>query len=51
MDAESWMDATKAVELGFANDIITRNAFPTKEEDEDEDEDNEDEELIYDEKE
>ena len=37
MDAETWMDATKAVELGFADDIITRNAFPTKEEDEDED--------------
>ena len=36
MDAETWMDATKAVELGFADDIITRNAFPTKEEDEDE---------------
>lgn len=38
MDAETWMDATKAVELGFADDIITRNAFPTKEEDEEEDE-------------
>src|SRR5574344_802856 len=38
MDAETWMDATKAVELGFADDIITRNAFPEKEEDEDEDE-------------
>ena len=38
MDAETWMDANKAVELGFADDIITRNAFPTKEEDEDEDE-------------
>ena len=38
MDAETWMDATKAVELGFADDIITRNVFPTKEEDEDEDE-------------
>lgn len=38
MDAETWMDATKAVELGFADDIITRNAFPEKEEEEDEDE-------------
>ena len=28
MDAETWMDDTKAVELGFADDIITRNAFP-----------------------
>ena len=26
MDAETWMDATKAVELGFADDIITRDA-------------------------
>lgn len=34
MDAETWMDATKAVELGFADDIISRDAFPEKEEDE-----------------
>ena len=39
MDAETWMDANKAVELGFADDIITRaetkpNTDP-KEEDED----------------
>ena len=32
MDAETWMDATKAVELGFADDIITKNALPPKEE-------------------
>ena len=32
MDAETWMDAYKAVELGFADDILFRNA------DEDEDE-------------
>ncbi|HEY9575491.1 MAG TPA: ATP-dependent Clp protease proteolytic subunit, partial [Lachnospiraceae bacterium] len=25
MDAETWMDANKAVELGFADDIIKRN--------------------------
>ncbi len=25
MDAETWMDANKAVELGFADDILTRN--------------------------
>ena len=31
MDAETWMDATKAVELGFADDIITRDAFPIEE--------------------
>ena len=27
MDAETWMDATKAVELGFDDDIITKNEF------------------------
>lgn len=37
MDAETWMDANKAVELGFADDIITRaetkpNTDPEKEE-------------------
>lgn len=26
MDAETWMDATKAVELGFADDILARDA-------------------------
>lgn len=34
MDAETWMDATKAVELGFADDIITKNDFLKKIEDE-----------------
>lgn len=34
MDAETWMDATKAVELGFADDIITKNEFPKNEESE-----------------
>ena len=38
MDAETWMDATKAVELGFADDIITKNEFPKKEESTEEDE-------------
>lgn len=39
MDAETWMDANTALELGFADGIITRNAFPPKkEEEEDEDE-------------
>ena len=37
MDAETWMDATKAVELGFADDIITKNEFPIKEESEEDD--------------
>jgi ATP-dependent Clp protease protease subunit len=32
MDAETWMDDIKAVELGFADDIITRDTFPEKEE-------------------
>ncbi len=36
MDAETWMDAHKAVELGFADDIIKREP---DEDDEDEDED------------
>lgn len=31
MDAETWMDATKAVELGFADDITPRGAYPDKE--------------------
>lgn len=35
MDSETWMDATKAVELGFADDIITRDAFQKKEEEDD----------------
>lgn len=37
MDSETWMNANKAVELGFADGIISRDAFPEKEEDEDED--------------
>ncbi len=41
MDAETWMDANKAVELGFADDIITRaetkpNTDNPEEEDEEE---------------
>ena len=38
MDSETWMNANKAIELGFADGIISRDAFPEKEEDEDEDE-------------
>lgn len=36
MDAETWMDANKAVELGFADEILSRPklAAPQKEEDE-----------------
>ena len=46
MDAETWMDANKAVELGFADDILSRHsaAVPTQEQpEEDEDEDESDE--------
>lgn len=41
MDAETWMDANKAVELGFADDILFRDADKKKtvEEGPDEDED------------
>ena len=28
MDAETWMDANKAVELGFADDVLTRAEIP-----------------------
>lgn len=35
MDSETWMDATKAVELGFADDIATGAAFPETEDDSD----------------
>ena len=41
MDAETWMDANKAVELGFADDIITRAALGAEKlvEEQDEEED------------
>jgi len=29
MDAETWMDAKKAVELGFADEIMSRDSVPT----------------------
>lgn len=40
MDAETWMDANKAVELGFADEILSRPklAVPQKDEDDEEDE-------------
>lgn len=39
MDAETWMDANKAVELGFADDIITRaETKPNTDDPEEEDE-------------
>lgn len=42
MDSETWMDANKAVELGFADDIITRaETKPNTDDPEEEDEDEE----------
>ena len=41
MDAETWMDANKAVELGFADDIITRAETKPNTDPEEEDEDDE----------
>lgn len=47
MDAETWMDANKAVKLGFADDILSKAAFPSEkektEEDDSENEPDEDE--------
>lgn len=43
MDAETWMDANKAVELGFADEILSRPKLAVPVPDEDEDEDEEDE--------
>ena len=41
MDAETWMDANKAVELGFADEILQRTAaaVPVQPDEDDEDED------------
>ena len=41
MDAETWMDANKAVELGFADDIITRAETKPNTDPEEENEDEE----------
>lgn len=41
MDAETWMDANKAVELGFADDIITRAETKPNTDPDEEDEDDE----------
>ena len=38
MDAETWMNANTAVELGFADGLITRDAFPPEKEKEEEEE-------------
>lgn len=44
MDAETWMDAHKAVELGFADDILARpsDAVPQQVQPEEDDKDNDD---------
>ena len=34
MDAETWMNANTAIELGFADGLITRDAFPPEKEEE-----------------
>lgn len=41
MDDETWMDAHKAIELGFADDMLSRAtlAFPDKDDDEEDEED------------
>lgn len=44
MDSETWMDANKAVELGFADDIITRSEIKPDTEEEETDESTEEEE-------
>lgn len=41
MDAETWMDANKAVELGFADDIVTRAETKPNTDPEEEDENDE----------
>lgn len=41
MDAETWMDANKAVELGFPDDIVTRAETKPNTDPEEEDEDDE----------
>lgn len=43
MDSETWMDANKAVELGFADEILSRpslNSAPVTEENDEEDDEN-----------
>ena len=47
MDAETWMDANKAVELGFADEIMTRAKAEPEEGEEDSSEEDEDEENKF----
>ena len=47
MDAETWMDANKAVELGFADDIMTRAKEEPDEEDDPEEDDKKPKAMLY----
>lgn len=51
MDAETWMNANTAIELGFADGLITRDAFPPEKEEEETEEDNPEEEKTEEESE
>ncbi|MDY5132533.1 head maturation protease, ClpP-related [Actinotignum urinale] len=42
MDAETWMDATAAIDLGFANEILTSKQAPTPDKDDEPDKTNPD---------
>ena len=48
MDSETWMNANKAVELGFADGIISRENPNTEPDEEDEDEDQEEKKKFMD---
>ena len=43
MDAETWMNANTAIELGFADGLITRDAFPPEKKEEESEEETEEE--------
>ncbi|AWA43106.1 head maturation protease, ClpP-related [Trueperella pyogenes] len=43
MNAETWMDARAAIEMGFADEYLTRNAKPANPDDPDEDDDRDEE--------
>ena len=45
MDAETWMNANTAIELGFADGLITRDAFPPEKEEEETEEESEEQET------
>ena len=51
MDAETWMNANTAIELGFADGLITRDTFPPEKEEEETEEDSPEEEKTKEESE